>query len=247
MLITIAGYGYVGKAYEKVFEGKHILNIYDPPLGYNRFQNPDAVIICVSTPEGAYGECDVKNVLDVLHNVKHDTPVLLKSTISVEGWNLIKEKYPKHDITFSPEFLRAEHYLEDIMSQEILISGSGVEFWNKHLQHALPNNKITWCGVYELITAKCFRNAYLATKVAFFNQMFDYCNAIKCCPNQAIDLVTMDERIGTSHSKVTEERGYGGHCFPKDMKALKTSARYNKVDLSLIEQAIDYNKKIRST
>ena len=106
---------------------------------------------------------------------------------------------------------------------------------------------LSFIVLFPLIIAKCFRNAYLATKVAFFNQMFDYCNAIKCCPNQAIDLVTMDDRIGTSHSKITEERGYGGHCFPKDMNAIKTSARYNKVDLSLIEQAIDYNKKIRST
>ena len=52
---------------------------------------------------------------------------------------------------------------------------------------------------------------------------------------------TMTFFIGDSHSYVTEERGFGGHCFPKDTQALVTTANNNNINLSLIKQAIDYN------
>jgi UDPglucose 6-dehydrogenase len=57
--------------------------------------------------------------------------------------------------------------------------------------------------------------------------------------------IAQDERIGFSHIMITPERGWGGHCFPKDTRAILHTAKNHKVDLSLIEEARNYNAKIR--
>jgi len=62
--------------------------------------------------------------------------------------------------------------------------------------------------------------------------------------DQIREIVTNDQRIGKSHSNVTEERGFGGHCFPKDCEAIVKTANQADVDLSLVKQVLKYNKKI---
>ena len=57
--------------------------------------------------------------------------------------------------------------------------------------------------------------------------------------------VGADKRIGTSHTTVTKERGYGGHCFPKDIQAIIYTAKQCGVDLTLLKEALEYNKKVR--
>ena len=57
--------------------------------------------------------------------------------------------------------------------------------------------------------------------------------------------IALDKRIGTSHTLVTKERGFGGHCFPKDIKAIKQSALYYGVNLTLIKESIKYNQKVK--
>ena len=56
-----------------------------------------------------------------------------------------------------------------------------------------------------------------------------------------------DPRIGHSHTKVTKERGFGGHCFPKDTVAILKSADNNNVDLNIIRSAVEYNKQVRKS
>ena len=97
----------------------------------------------------------------------------------------------------------------------------------------------------ELILAKNFRNSFLATKVAFFNQIYDLCEQLGVDYNNVSRAVALDDRIGSSHIEVTEERGFGGHCFPKDTSAIVETALKFNVDLSLIAEAIKYNNKIR--
>ena len=55
----------------------------------------------------------------------------------------------------------------------------------------------------------------------------------------------LDRRIGTSHSQVTKERGFGGHCLPKDTKAVKQSALHYGIDLGIIREILNYNKNFR--
>jgi UDPglucose 6-dehydrogenase len=76
--------------------------------------------------------------------------------------------------------------------------------------------------------------------------MYDLCKAAGIDYDPVAIGVGMDPRIGDSHIQVTEMRGYGGHCFPKDMNALVNTAKsYKNADLGLINQSINYNNNLR--
>ena len=259
MRITIAGYGYVGRAIEALMYDADIeTKIVDP--NYYRIlgkdltcglkiydTKPSGVIICVSTPQSDTGACDISNVCSVIEDTDSEIPILIKSTISLEGWNEIKKKFPKHIIAFSPEFLRASTAIQDLRdTKEILIGGDDLTFWidlfKKTYKHEI---KFLTMPVNELILIKYFRNAFLATKVSFFNQIYDLCEATGIDYENVAQGIGMDTRIGNSHTKVNTSRGYGGHCFPKDVKAILATAKANNVNLSLINKSQQYNNTVR--
>ena len=242
MKIGIAGYGYVGMAHEIIFK-QHDLIISDPFLReFGNLRYAECIIICVSTPSDNYGSCDVSNVIDVIAEAP-EVPILIKSTISPEGWKLINDTFPNKDITFSPEFLRAKHWRKDATNKkDFYFGGNNVNFWSELFLQALGRINITPAEPEELILMKQLRNSYLATKVTFFNQVYDYCKDQNIDFNSVRKLITADNRIGKSHSFVTEERGFGGHCLPKDTLA---TIRSSKVQLPLLESALNYNNKIR--
>ena len=241
MKIGIAGYGFVGRAHYEVLKDKHDVVISDPALGFNNsFDDVDAVIVCVSTPQDNDGKCNMSNVFDVINTVPN-VPILIKSTISLEGWDMLVDAFFDRNINFSPEFLRAKSAVEDLMNQKLLlVGGFNPIFWadvfNISVEVAEPG---------ELILAKYFRNSFLATKVSFFNQVYDLCNAANVEYSAVAHYITEDIRIGDSHTYITTERGFGGHCFSKDTAAILRTAENKSVELSLIKEARIYNDKIR--
>jgi UDPglucose 6-dehydrogenase len=240
MKILIAGYGFVGQAHEALLKDKHDIQIYDPRLGYTDFGEPDAVIICVSTPMRPDGSCHMDNVYEVIE-ASPDVPILIKSTISVEGWRMLVDTFPNRMLNFSPEFLRAASAVEDLQNMDLmLIGGTSCNFWAKVFDVS--------CEIAEpeqLILAKYARNSFLALKVAFFNQMYDLCDALDIEYAAVAHYTGMDDRITHSHTQVTAERGFSGHCFPKDTSALIRTAQRDNVELSILKEAVEYNKRIR--
>lgn len=248
MNITIAGYGFVGRAHEAVLKNKFTVNIYDPPLGYTDIGTPEGVIVCVSTPAHDDGSCNVNHVADVISRVAEEVPVLIKSTISLEGWRAIKELFPDHKLAFSPEFLRAETAIEDFTNTRLIYAGGDdIGFWHAVFRVAFNDPEFTTsiADPETLILAKYFRNSFLAAKVSFFNQIFDLCQATNTNYDEVARIVGSDSRIGHSHTYVTKDRGFGGHCFPKDVQAIIRTAEKNNVDLSLLKLALEYNNSIR--
>ena len=241
MKILIAGYGFVGRAHYEVLKFKHEVVISDPALGYtNSYDDVDAVIVCVATPPNAGGGCKMDNVFDVIESAP-DVPILIKSTISVEGWKMLVDAFPNRMLNFSPEFLRAASAVEDLQNMDLmLIGGTSTCFWKDVFEVS-----IEIAEPEELILAKYARNSFLALKVAFFNQIYDLCDALDVEYSAVAHYTTMDPRIGDSHSFISEERGFGGHCFPKDTSALIRSAQHENVDLSILREATEYNKRIR--
>jgi UDPglucose 6-dehydrogenase len=246
MKIQIVGYGFVGQAHALALRGNNEVYIYDPSKKCNdRISDPDAVIICVSTPQHVDGRCDMRNVYDTILNCPKDVPILIKSTISLEGWRSIKSLDKNDMVSFSPEFLRAKHAYEDFKNQEVIYVGGGDElFWTSILESSLQV-KVECKNPEALILAKYYRNSFLATKVAFFNQVFDLCEMAGIDFNVVRELVTEDKRIGRSHSYVTKERGFGGHCFPKDTSAITWTSDFYGYDSSIIKSAIEYNDRIK--
>ena len=250
MKILICGHGFVGKAHGLFLSSHHDIKVYDPQLGYKDttvFDDADAVIIAVSTPEGEDGQCDMSNVYDAIERIMPGTPVLIKSTVSLEGWRLINRAYPDEFITFSPEYLRADYAMEDFKNQKsIAVGGGDVNLWVGILSDSLEI-RVDIMNPEVLILNKYFRNAFLAMKVAFFEQMYDMAITSGVDPHELLATVSDDKRIGKSHTYInTNDRGFGGHCFPKDTSALLSTGHQMGYDLSILSEAMQYNERLRN-
>lgn len=249
MKINLYGYGFVGKAHYEVLKNHHEINIIDPmflELTTADFE-PQCAIICVSTPQAEDGACDMTNVFDVVSQIHRSIPILIKSTISLEGWYNLKEQYPHHSINFSPEFLRAETYIDDFKNiTTMYLSTEKATMWATLFNPYWKNLQFKIGEAEELILIKYFRNSFLATKVSFFNQVHDMCKAVGVTYEEVASGIAQDSRIGFSHTKVTEERGWGGYCFPKDTSAIIKTAELYNTELGLIKEVRRYNSEIRN-
>jgi|TARA_R110000851_G_scaffold157790_1_gene300635 UDPglucose 6-dehydrogenase len=250
-MIVIAGFGFVGRAHYEVFKSRVNFKIVDPLHNNNKLdelRNIDAVICSVPTPEDSNGGCDISNVLDVLSKSPENIPILIKSTIDLNGWNKIKEAFPCHNITFSPEFLRAASSTTDLAeTTQFILAGENVLFWRDFYKMHKNTAKFLLLSIEEAILVKYFRNAFLATKVSFFNEVYDFCEAHDIDFDSVRKGITKDKRIRESHSFVDTNyaRGWGGMCFPKDTSALLKMAANKNINLNTIAAAVKYNKIIR--
>jgi len=250
-MIIIAGYGFVGKAHYEVFKDFFNFQIVDPQ--YNNFKiaefnNVDGLICAVPTPPNADGTCNINHVIEVLSETKESIPVLIKSTIDLNGWKQIKEQFPNHKIAFSPEFLKAASAVEDLSNlNHVIISGDGVSFWGKFYKKRFKKARVHWVNPEEAIATKYFVNSFLATKVSFFNQLYEFCNHNDINFDSVREAVCLDSRIGSSHSFVDDSfrRGWGGMCFPKDTFALLKMAEESKTNLSILAETVEYNQRLR--
>ena len=130
--------------------------------------------------------------------------------------------------------------------KDFYFGGDSVGFWSDLFLTALGRINITPAEPEELILMKQLRNSYLALKVTFFNQVYDYCKGEGLNFDNVRKLVTADERIGDSHSFVTKERGFGGHCLPKDTLAtVRSSVSSANTRMTLLEESLNYNNSIQ--
>jgi UDPglucose 6-dehydrogenase len=254
MKIIIAGYGFVGKAVKNAFKKTHQIEIVDPKYTGDKvsnFMDADGLIICVGTPSDCDGKCDITNVLDALSQTPIHIPVMIKSTVTPNNAQLILEQYPGHSIVFSPEFLKANSANDDFLNQKYIIIGGEdpLDFWQLLFKSSLPNLKVIHkCTEQEACLVKYAVNSFLATKVSFFNHIYDLCENANLDFGTVRQLVCQDTRIGTGHSMVPGldgERGWGGHCFPKDTQALVQYAKFLGQPFDLLETAIEYNNKVK--
>ena len=252
--IIIAGYGFVGKAVLNTLKSNYNCVVVDPKYTSNEIQHhPDAegVIICVGTPTTEDSICDITSVANVLDLVPTTMPVLIKSTIVPSSLAELEKLYDKHSIVYSPEFLRAKTADFDFANQSFMvIGGEDLDgFWQELFTPVLPKCKMYFkCSIVEASTIKYTINSFLATKVAFFNSIFDVCQQNGSDYDIVRQIITHDSRIGNSHTLVPGvdgERGFGGACFPKDTKAFIRYANGLNTPLDILETAVEYNKKVR--
>ncbi len=256
MNLGIVGYGVVGKALAKVFgyeTGNPSLTIYDKGLpGMNDAQSKravqtcDLVFVAVPTPEGADGRSDLSEVEEVVSWVA--PPMCLKSTVPPGTVERLAAATGKR-ICFSPEYVGESrwHPWKDIDRHGFVIVGGEKSLCDLVIRAYQPylgplvRYSITDAKAAEL--CKYMENAFLATKVAFVNQFYDLAQAFGVDFNELRELWLEDERIGRSHTIVTEERGYRGRCLPKDMAAIVHAAR--SVGGAPLLEAVDrYNDEV---
>ena len=116
-------------------------------------------------------------------------------------------------------------------------------------RRAFPTIPIVKTGTKTAEMIKYFTNCFLATKVTFANEMYDICQETGIDFDKVTEYALYDSRIGKSHLTVPGpdgDRGFGGHCFPKDIKAIIFFAEELGVTPSLLKRVVDNNDKIRS-
>jgi len=209
----------------------------------------DGVIVCVATPMRKDGTCNTDHVEEVFRKYG-DTRYLIKSAVD-PVWLTNYAKAFKGSYTYCPEFLRGSHAhanpTDEFMNQEFAIfGGDDCRWWDELFRTVLPNLKNVKYGTLEQAAfAKYVENCFLATKVTFFNEVYKIYHEIGFDGfDQMVDMITLDPRVGRSHTQVPGpdgKFGYGGHCFPKDMAALRNLSN----NTPLLDTVVDINEENR--
>ena len=176
----------------------------------------------------------------------------MKSTIPPGSTDRINQSTTL-DVCFSPEFLTEANSFDDFKNQtRIIIGGNpdvdcrGAKKVKQMFRKPFPEIPIviTKSGTAEMV--KYFINCFLATKVTFANEMYDVCEQSGIDYDKVCEYALLDTRIGTSHLAVPGpdgDRGFGGHCFPKDLSAMIYFASSNT---DLLTQVRSSNRLRRS-
>jgi len=252
MNIAVIGCGFVGSTVADFLES-HLVNVWriDPNLYPNtRLENIkaniEAFIICVPTPEGEDGSCDDSIVKQVIEELDTDKPILLKSTVTPD----LLEKYPSN-VVYNPEFLRANSAKKDFAEQELFILGAinpafgeQLDFWSNLFMPFLHNTLEKRMTRTDAAMIKYTHNAWLATKVAFFHELFLNTKHMKDFNySELTSTLGYMKNIGPSHMIAPNfdgKLGFGGHCFPKDVKALTKTVKH-----SILSKVIETNKELQ--
>jgi UDPglucose 6-dehydrogenase len=265
MLIGIIGNGYVGGATALLGEHAGIeCLVYDKEparsvpinLSLEELKPCDLIFICVPTPMFPDGRCCTEAVKEVVHNLKHlsisPDKIVVRSTVPVGTCDSL-------GVNFMPEFLTEAEWQEDFRRNKDWIIGmdfesefDSPELWKKRSPFSelagIANKNIFYIGTREAELVKLTRNAFLAVKVSFFNEVELFCSENDLNFETVRLGITKDKRIGRSHSKVPGpdgKRGFGGTCFPKDLNSLifQMYEGYRKTP-SLLRTALHRNDNI---
>ena len=239
MNIGIIGQGFVGNAIFQKF--KHFYNVLTYDLqsklcnsNLNEiYTNCQYIFICLPTPMDKDGSCYIKIVEDELsklsthcQNTQQEKIIIIKSTIppgTTSKWN---KKFSNLTIVFNPEFLTEANAVKDYENQNRIILGGprkGTTPLKPIFSKVFPKAKIIKTDSTHAEMVKYTINCFLATKVSFANEIHQICNGLDIDYDKVIEYAIYDDRLGYSHWAVPGpdgDFGYGGHCFPKDVKAL---------------------------
>ena len=256
--IGIIGQGFVGNAvYQKFKKYFDILTFdTDSKLANSTYEELtllcDIIFLCLPTPMNDDGSCHINIVEEELNKLnKGKYIVVIKSTVppgTVEKWN---KEFKNLKIVFNPEFLTERNAVDDFNNQNRIILGGPRPATTKLKQiysKVFPNAHIIKTGSTHAEMVKYFTNCFLALKVSFANEMFEITENLNLDYDKVVEYATLDKRLGKSHWAVPGpdgDFGYGGHCFPKDVKALIKLAEHLGIHPKMLNATDSKNEDVR--
>ncbi len=215
-------------------------------------QEAETVFICVGTPEGPSGEADLRYVLGVAGEIGKSLNgykvIVVKSTVPVGTNEKVRRTIAKEapdadfDVVSNPEFLREGAAVKDFQNPDRIVVGARTERARasmarlyKSLTRATRPLMLTTPENAEVI--KYASNAMLAARISFVNELSHLCEAVGADIKEVAKGMGLDDRIGVRF--LSAGAGYGGSCFPKDVRALAQTMEQHGTASNFL-RAIDY-------
>ncbi len=214
------------------------------------------VFIAVGTPQGEDGSADLQHVLTVARDIGRSmnkyTVVVDKSTVPVGTAKKVRDAVAKEttqpfSVVSNPEFLKQGAAVEDSMKPDRVVIGvdKGDERAAAIMRELYAPFTRTGAPIMMMDTAsaelcKYAANAILATRISFMNEIANVCELVGADVDHVRKAIGADRRIGTSF--LFPGVGYGGSCFPKDVKALLKSAQDKGYDFRILRAVEDVNQ-----
>ncbi len=257
MKIGIIGWGAVGGAVGEGFKMLgHDVSSHDPKFNttIDEVLNTEIVFICVPTPEGENGECDltiVHSTIDSLKSKDYQGVIALKSTSVPGTTQSIIDRYRDNDICFVPEFLRERSALEDfVRNHDLLAVGCHTDrAWHKVCEaHSwLPKNAVRM-NPTEAEILKYYSNTFNALRVTFANVMYEVCDKLNSDYDKVLKTFLLRKTASPDYLNCgSDMRGYGGMCLPKDTKAMADLCKKLDLPFKLFETVDHDNSKVKTT
>ncbi len=229
-------------------------------------QDAKIIFIAVGTPMGEDGSADLQYVLDVAKSIgecmQKKSIVVNKSTVPVGTADKVKETIQKvldarktaieFDVVSNPEFLKEGSAIVDFMKPDRVVIGADSDYAIEIMKQlytpfCMSHERFITMDIRSAEMTKYAANAMLATKISFMNEVANICEMVGADANQVRIGIGSDNRIG--YSFIYPGCGYGGSCFPKDVKALIKTAEdhnYKATLINAVEEVNDVQKLVVS-
>lgn len=229
----------------------------------DEIESSDAVFISVGTPPDEDGSADLKHVLAVARECgKHMNDyklIVTKSTVpvgtSIKVKNAVQEELDKRgvsvefDVASNPEFLKEGAAINDFLKPDRIVCGTESKKAEKLLSRlykpfTLNGHPIYFMDIVSAEMTKYAANSMLATKISFINDIANLCEIVGADVNSVRKGIGSDGRIGPKF--IYPGIGYGGSCFPKDVKALIKTASNHNYELKVLKAVEEVNERQKS-
>lgn len=219
----------------------------------------DVAFIAVGTPPGEDGSADLQYVLTVAREIGENMSdygvIITKSTVPVGTAKKVKKAIKEaldargvnieYDVASNPEFLKEGAAVNDFMKPDRIVVGVESDKARgilEKLYHpfVLNGHPVLFMDIPSAEMTKYAANAMLATKISFMNDMANLCEIMGADVNLVRKGIGTDPRIGNKF--IYPGIGYGGSCFPKDVKALVRTARENGYEMRILQSVEDVNE-----
>ena len=218
-------------------------------------KNTQVVFIAVGTPPGEDGSADVKYVLEAARsigrNIDDYVVVVDKSTVPVGTAGKVREAMNEvteveFDVVSNPEFLKEGAAIDDFLRPNRVVVGSNSERAAKVMDELYEpfvrtGNPIIHMDIASAELTKYAANAMLATRISFMNEIANVCTAVGANVDHVRRGIGSDERIGSRF--LFSGVGYGGSCFPKDVKAIMHTAQQHGYEFEILKSVEAVNER----
>lgn len=220
---------------------------------YDSVKSAKAIFLAVGTPSSDDGQADLKYLklatISVAKELSEGAIVVIKSTVPVGTFKMVRDLIAQHtkkkfSVVNNPEFLKEGTAVEDFMRPDRVVIGHNDEdaadaMAELYAPLVRQGNPIYMMSNVSAEMTKYAANCFLATKISFINEIAKLCDLTGADVNEVRKGIASDQRIGKHF--LYPGPGYGGSCFPKDVKALMHTAKEHGMSLKIVQATEDVN------